>query len=162
MGKQYTGAIHANLKAGTALEFTGFLPIVCSTVTVAGSITASSPAVGTISTLTFGGCKLGAFNCTFTSVNTPYALTVPSTSAVNVASGGSGNPGFSLTCLGVTCVFQTGNAGATLGFTGGEPATITAAKVPLTVTSGTEGTCGKTAELDATYVVDTPSSLWLT
>jgi hypothetical protein len=59
-------------------------------------------------------------------------------------------------------VFQTGNAGATLGFTGGEPATITAAKVPLNVTSGPEGTCGKTAEWDATDVLDTPSSAWLT
>jgi hypothetical protein len=163
MGKQYTGPIHAELVSGGTANFTGNLPVSCTASTISGKVTKSEPPEGTIETLTFGGCSVFGFSCTATSVNTPYKLTASSTTVVNVKSDGTGNPGASVTCFGVTCEFQTAAAGANLELTGSDTDPILHAKaVPLTVTKGPAETCGSTATWNASYTVTTPKSLWIT
>jgi hypothetical protein len=164
-GQAYTGAFDAQLKPGTTVTLTGYYPMSCTSSTMSGEVTGSSPIVGRLNSLTLAGCSVFGFGCTFKSVNTPYKVTASGAGGngtVNVSSGGSGNPGFTSTCFGVSCEFQTGAGGATFAFEGSatEPR-LTANRVPLTVTKGPAETCGSTATMNATYTVTNPTSLWI-
>ncbi len=164
-GKAYTGALAAELRPGTTVAITGSLPMSCTSSAMSGEVTNSSPVEGKLNSLTFSGCSVFGFGCTFKSVHTPYKVTASGAGGngtVNVSSGGFGNPAYISTCFGVTCAFETGAGGANLALEGSatEPR-LRANNVPLIVLSGPEGTCGKTATLNATYAVNTPSSLWI-
>lgn len=106
-----------------------------------------------------GNCKTaGGTACTFTVVNLPY-------SASFEGSGGNGSmtvtdpsgAGASVKCgFLINCTFTAKEAELTI--TGGAPATVVAAKVPL---ERTGGFCPATAEWDATYTVGPPNPMFV-
>jgi hypothetical protein len=141
--------------------------IICATSQVVTKITKTGGsginATGEVTALTFKECKVnsGIFKgtaCEVTSIRTPYHAEVTSGTAPNgtldVKSGGTGNPGAKVVCGGfLSCTFS--NTLFSLPITGGNPATVTASKVNLTIESGGFG-CPSTAAWDATYESTTP------
>jgi hypothetical protein len=120
---------------------------------------ASETVTGKIIELNFTGCKteqLVPVNCTVTVNNLPYNAEVHWTEGRNgqltVTSGGAGNPGATVVCIGViNCTFS--NTLFSLPVDGGNPAKVTANKVNL-LRNG--GLCGNEAFWDATYESTTP------
>lgn len=172
-GKVYSGTVEATLKPETSATLTatnssgGSVSTVTSTSsTVKGSVTGST-GTGSITSLTFASlsssaCPNGVTASTTASTSNPWAVTTAATS------GGNGtmtveNVEGSFVCgtfLGnITCTYKA--ASATTSVTGGEPAHVTATNVALSRVSGPEATCGTKADWSGTYVVTTPSSLWL-
>lgn len=123
---------------------------------------ASETVTGTIIGLNFTGCKTEQVipvNCTVTVNNLPYNTEVHWTEGHNgqltVTSGGGGNPGATVVCIGViNCTFS--NTLFSLPIDGGNPAKVTANKVNL-LRNG--GLCGNEAFWDATYESTTP--VWI-
>ena len=174
-GKQYSGKIHATLKAGTHANLTvtnssggSVTTVTCTGSTVEGTVNGATGA-GQITTFHFTGCSSplcpnGVHASTTASAVAPWPA-----QATTSGTGPNGTLhvekiGGKFICTGsffnTTCEYAS--AKATVNVTGGAPATITATSVPLTKTAGAEAVCGVKADWTATYTVGTPSSLYLT
>ena len=160
--------VKASLKAGTeAVLVTDLATVKCTTSSTSGKTTSGAgPSVaGVIETLSFSGCKAGALNCTVGSaLSLPYNASITATGGGNgklvVSKGsGGGNPGATVTCLGlIECTFRTPSA--TLTVTGGNPAVAKAKEVELTERTGLR--CpSKEAKWTAEYAVSEPNPLWI-
>jgi hypothetical protein len=123
-------------------------------------------AKGTVTALSFSGCKLtGGATCTVESVNTPYLAEVSWTSGSNgtlaIKDNGGGKPGAAVSCAGglLACVFS---AEPSLGVEGGNPAAATASKVAMSL-STKEGftNCPKEAQWSATYKTTSPAAVYV-
>jgi hypothetical protein len=144
-----------------AVLTSGSFKVECDSETTATGLTSLGAHLGvsgSVTALTFTNCT---GSCTgATAVNLPYhahGTAVPQT--VTVTSGGTGNPGATLTnCLGlgVSCTFTT--ASAVLNFDGGTPGSLTANGIPLTRTSGL---CPATGSWTAQYDVTNHTSAFL-
>lgn len=165
---------------GTVIEATSTNPtltaepvgVTCTHSIVKGETTttggASSTVLGTMTTFDFTGCKEKLFNtsCTVKSVNTSYLMELHWTSGshngtLTAKNHGFGEPGASVSCpfVGLNCVF---GAEPTVNVTGGNPATVTATEVPLTIKAeGGFTECPEEAFWDATYTVLAPKPLWV-
>ena len=161
-------AIEASLKTGTtAVLKTELATVECKKSSTSGKTTSGAGAsvTGVIETLSFSECKTtGGTNCTATAVSLPYSGSITATGGGNgtllVTKGsGGGNPGATVTCLGVIeCTFRTPSA--TLSVFGGSPAIAKAAGIELTERSGV--LCpSKEAKWTAEYAVSKPNPLWI-
>jgi hypothetical protein len=125
---------------------------------------AAATVTGDIVSLSFTGCKTATeVPCEVTVENLPYSAEVHWVSGTHngtltVKSGGTGNPGATVICGSlIRCTFS--NSLFNLGVTGGEPAHVTAANVPLSLNS--LGACPLTATWDATYEATSPTNIWV-
>lgn len=161
-------AIEASLKTGTkAVLKTDLATVECNKSTTTGKTTSGAGAsvTGVVESLSFTECKTtGGTNCTATAVSLPYSGSITATGggngslAVTKGSGG-GNPGATVTCLGVIeCTFRTSSAA--LSVTGGSPAVAKAAGIELAERAGL--LCpSKEAKWTAEYSVSKPNPLWI-
>ncbi len=144
----------------------------CATSTTRSKVTnaggTNSTVLGTIESLTFGGCKteVTKATCTVTVENLPYLAEVHWTSGTHdgtltAKNDGSGEPGAKVTCVGVLiCKFS---AEPTLDIHGGSPASVEASEEPLGIHGGfLEAVCPTEAFWDATYVATgTNTAVWV-
>ena len=119
--------------------------------------------LGEITALTFAGCQSsGGFNCTVQSLNKPYKASLSSGTGLLTVTGKNGVFSVSVSCgLGVlACVFESTTLNLT--FESGNPAAVRAENVPLKTTKK-EGflKCPESASWTATYVMKTPTSVWV-
>jgi YD repeat-containing protein len=152
--------IEAPLVSGTKATFlTNAGNVACTTSVISGETTsggAKEKAVeAKVSGLTFTGCKFGETSCTVTVLHLPYSASFssPETFKMEHAEG----VGATVKCgLLVNCTFTTKKA--ELKATGGNPAILTASKIPLE----RKGTiCPAEAFFDAEYSVAQPKPLFL-
>jgi len=171
-GNEYTGEVVG--KSGQVTLTSSFVRVTCASE-VKGKVTKNgSPAVGEITSLTFGTCHSNlnptTNSCTASttaSTGTPYAASV----ATGVVPNGTMTVTHSpitgtFTCnltnvfLGhPTCRYTTNSA--SLPVTGGAPA-IVHAEVSLAREEPSSGSCSATATWEGTYEVTKPTSLYLT
>jgi hypothetical protein len=161
-------AIEASLKTGTkAVLKTELATVECNKSATSGKTTSGPGAsvAGVVESLSFAECKTTAgTNCTVTVVSLPYSATITATGSGNGTllvskGGGGGNPGATVTCLGVIeCTFRTPSA--TLSVVGGNPAIAKAEGIELTERAGL--ICpSKEAKWTAEYTVSKPNPLWI-
>lgn len=162
-------AVEASLKTGTkAVLKTELATVECSKSATSGKTTSgAAPSVsGVIENLSFSECKTtSGTNCTVgTALSLPYSASITATGSGNgklvvTKGGGGGNPGATVTCLGVIeCTFRTPSA--TLNVLGGNPAVAKAEGIELTERSGL--ICpAKEAKWTAEYAVSKPNPLWI-
>jgi hypothetical protein len=121
---------------------------------------AGEAVTGTITSLTFSGCKTsGGTACTVTTKNLPYDASLEATSGGNgtmnvsdkVGAGAQVQCGFFINC-------SLSTEEASLAVTGGTPASVTAAAIPL---EREGGICPEEAFWDATYSVSAPKTLFV-
>jgi hypothetical protein len=165
--------IHAVLKSGTTATLTSALVNVhCTSSTVQGSTsntgTTGSPVEGTITALSFSGCKTTSGTaCTVTTIgiNTTTEMPIAQVTATGGGNGlmtvtpdtGDENPGAHVTCgFFINCTFQVSDI--ELDIDGGNPALSTAIAEPL---EREGGICPEEAFWDATYEVTTPKPLFV-
>lgn len=165
--------IIASLKTGTKAKLTAtsskgtsVATVECSTSNVSGTMNPNG--AGKINSFTFSNCASsscpnGVTASTTASTSNEWTATAAWTSGtsgtltVNNVDGeficGSiiGN---------VTCRYTAASASAAAA--SGTPATVTATNVSLTRTVGAESLCGAKADWSGTYVITTPSSLFIT
>jgi hypothetical protein len=160
--------VEAHLKLGTKAVLKTELAVVeCAKSATSGKTTsgAGETVTGLIETLNFEECKTTAgTNCTVGSaLSLPYSASIVATGAGNgeltVKSDGTGNPGATVTCLGVIeCTFRTSSA--TLKVTGGNPAIAKAEAINLPERTGLR--CPSIeAKWTAEYEVLKPNPLWI-
>jgi hypothetical protein len=163
-GFEYTTeALSASTGAGVATLTSGFARVECPS-TMTGSITHGGS--GTITMLNFAvaSCKSTLGACTVAkATGLPWAATAVTGTAPNGTMEVSSTVGGEFTCGGVNCQYTAPSAGTKGEITikGGEPAVVTASKVPMSK-SGGSAFCSATSEWDGVYTVSTPSSLFLT
>lgn len=166
-GNQYLSGtvLKASLLGTTKAVLTTDLAIVeCAISNSEGKTTATSgsPLPGTISKLTFEKCETAlGVPCTVTVLHLPYAASVAATGSGNgtltVTSGGTGNPGATVVCIGVlNCTFSTSSA--TLRVEGGEPGMLFAEEISL---ERSGSLCPETATWTASYGVTAPTKGWV-
>ncbi len=168
-GNEYTTQKFTGTTTGTrtAVLNSGFNVVTCHSH-IEGEITHGG--AGKITSLTFSHCindSLFGASCTATAT----ASAASPWNGTAVAEGG-GNGRLEVTspvtgqfsCIGTTCRYKAANAGTKgeIKVTGGETATVTATKVPLTLEEPSSEACSATATWSGTYSVITPDSLWLT
>jgi RHS repeat-associated protein len=162
LGTEYQAGttIEAALVSGTSSTMLSNLGnVVCTSSTMAGKTTTSGgegkAVEGTVTSLTFSGCKLGETSCTVTAVNLPYAAsaTAPETLSLEDEEG----VGASVKCsFFVNCTFTTKNA--KFQVVGGNPAKAKANGIEME----RKGTlCPSTSLFDAEYEIQTPKPLFL-
>jgi hypothetical protein len=160
--------VQAKLKAGTKAVLKTELAVVeCAKSETKGKTTsgAGETVTGVIESLTFEECKTTAgTNCTAATVSLPYNASIIATGEGNgeltvTKGGGGGNPGATVTCLGVIeCTFRTSSA--VLSVTGGSPALAFANAINLPERNGLR--CPSLeAKWTADYEVVTPNPLWI-
>jgi len=162
-------AVEAKLQTGTkAVLKTELATVECAKSETKGKTTSGAGATvtGVIEVLNFEECKTTAgTNCTVGSaLSLPYNGSIVATEGGNgkltVTKGtGGGNPGATVTCLGVIeCTFRT--ASAVLKVTGGSPALAKAEAINLSERTGK--LCPSLeAKWTATYEVVKPNPLWI-
>src|SRR4051812_34865799 len=161
--------VKAALKTGSkAVLKTELATVECSKSSTSGKTTSGAGAsvTGVIETLSFSECKTtSGTNCTVGSaLSLPYSASITAEGAGNgnmvVTKGaGGGNPGATVTCLGVIeCTFRTPSA--SLLVMGGNPAVALAAGIELTERTGL--ICpAKEAKWTAEYAVSEPNPLFI-
>jgi hypothetical protein len=165
-GTEYAGAFTAT--ATNATFVSGFVTAVCTDSVQTGDITNSATGAGTITGLTFTGCthNLGSGGCV---ASTTASATAPWTASVIHTTGTNGTltvlnvtSEFTCTILGsaVKCLFKASSAVAEVH--GGEPAVIKETNVALEKEAGSNSLCSSTAGISASYVVVSPTSLFVT
>jgi len=163
-GNEYTTQnLAGSTGSGVAISTTGFARIECpSTMTGqvghGGSVTMSVTTTVSSCTSTLGSCTVDKATGLPWGSGTAVTTTAPNGKLeVNNTVGGE------FTCGGVNCQYSAPNAGTKgeIVISGGEPAKITATKVPMSKIGGSVF-CSATGEWDAVYTVSTPSSLFLT
>lgn len=124
---------------------------------------AGKPLLGEVTALTFSSCKTNNnFSCTVLSVNKPYAASLSSETGVLTVSAKSGEPSASVSCAGglLSCVF--GNTTFELPVESGNPGNVSASGVSLKMTKKTGFlNCPTTSVWTATYVMTSPTSVWV-
>jgi hypothetical protein len=162
-------AVKAALKIGTkAVLKTELATVECSKSSTSGKTTSGAGAsvTGVIEALSFSECKTtSGTNCTVGSaLSLPYNASITATGGGNgkltvTKGGGGGNPGATVTCLGVIeCTFRTPSA--TLTVLGGNPAVAKAEGIELTERAGL--ICpAKEAKWTAEYAVSEPNPLFI-
>src|SRR3954447_8110709 len=108
------------------------------TLTTTSSGGAGASVTSAVEALSFEGCRNKSGNpCTVTVQNLPYSGTFKYTTGSNgngpltIANGGTGEPGFSETCVGIEqCRYGFGNS-KELSFRGGNPGSIVAQQLGL-------------------------------
>jgi hypothetical protein len=168
-GKVETGNIEASLNAGTATLVSGFVTVNCSESTAAGALAGggSSPATGTLTSLTFSKCETSGGSACTAGTNASGANAWPVTITTGAAPNGTmtvGKVTGEFTCLGTTCKYTAEPAGSKgeIVVKGGEPALIEAKAVALTKETGSGFLCSGTATWSGTYKITTPASGFLT
>jgi hypothetical protein len=161
--------VEASLKTGTkAVLKTELATVECNKSVTSGTTTSGAGASvsGVIENLSFSECKTtSGTNCTVgTALSLPYNASITATGSGNgklvaTKGGGGGNPGATVTCLGVIeCTFRTSSA--TLNVLGGNPAVAKAEGIELTERTGL--ICpAKEAKWTAEYAVSKPNPLWI-
>lgn len=163
-GNEYTTQnLAASTGAGVATLTSGFARVECPS-TMTGTSTHGGS--GTITALNFAvaSCTSTLGSCTVAkATNLPWNSTAVKTTAPNGKLEVSSTVGGEFTCGGVNCQYSAPNAGTKgeVVVTGGEPAKVTATKVPMSKIGGSFF-CSATSEWDGVYTVTTPSSLFLT
>lgn len=152
----WTPTIHASSEGATTLH--GVVDITCSESTVEGAVESHGAGVtvsGNISNLTFSKCVNN-----HVTVLKAGSLEIHTAGGVNGTVTSSGTEiSVQVTSLGITCVFTTnGTHAGTL--TGGAPATLHIDSASITRTGGSIF-CGSSAEWTGSYIVDSPSGLWV-
>jgi hypothetical protein len=145
----------------------GFPNVICGTSKTETKIEnaggAAATVTGQVTALTFENCKTSTgIECKVEVENLPYHAEVhwteESDGTLTVKTGGTGNPGATVICgTVISCTFS--KSLFTLSVTGGNPAHVTAAQVPLELTK--IGACPASATWDATYVATSPTSIWV-
>jgi hypothetical protein len=184
-GQLYKGEIDASLEAGTSATLTAtdtsgnsVKTITCTVSTVKGQVTDPANGTGTITSQTFDKCS--AAGCETVTASTPRtggSFPWPATVTTEIAktentngimhitqeAGKTNGPSGKFSCrvfgIHFTCEYEATNATVTI--TGGNPATVKATNVPLTLKSGSEASCGQTGHWSGAYWVTTPSSLYI-
>lgn len=164
-------AIEAHLTAKPALLKTELGTVECSKSETKGKTTSGAGATvtGVIEVLKWEECKTTAgTSCTVGSaLNLPYSGSIVATGGGNgeltvIKGTGGGNPGATVTCLGVIeCTFRTPSA--VLNVTGGAPAIAKAEEIVLSEHSiGAKCPALKSeAKWTAEYEVLKPNPLWI-
>jgi hypothetical protein len=119
---------------------------------------------GEVSQLNFAGCKSTAANvsCTIAVTNLPYEASIEHTveddGLVTISNGGSGEPGFDMSCLGNPCHYSFGTFN--LPLSGGSPASLIALRENTVKTSGF---CGgvTNSSWTGTYTIAEPSAVFV-
>jgi hypothetical protein len=174
-GKAYSGGIAA---FSTKVTLTATAPdnttVTCTESQAVGTVNGETGS-GSISSLTFAVCS-SAF-CTLLNGEIIATASVPVGGwAATATTGGEAAPNgiMDVTINGAagefkcvdknntstvftTCKYNAGTAELTIK--GGTPASLVATNVPLTKTSGPEGTCGTKADWSGTYTVSKPTNL---
>jgi hypothetical protein len=155
--------IHAVLEEGQTAQLSGG-PVsdTCEESTMTIKTTkAGTPLISSISQLTFNSCDC----TTTTSVHLPFlgawARTTTGNGTITASTGGTGNPGLTVTCAGLHCVYES--ASASMVITGGNPATISL-NLGLNLNTGlSDFLCifGGQASLKANYDVTSPTPLFV-
>lgn len=155
--------IEATLKSATKFRLEGTVNENCTGSTLSGKTTSGSGSGVSIEVtkITMSGCE----PCASGEVQN---LPIPG----NVEAGGSGNGTGSLrssgnklkfkltSCsFGGSCTYSTSELG--LSIEGGNPATLSTNKSPLTREEGSEFFCGSSAKLNASYEITTPKPLYV-
>jgi len=165
-GSEYTTQhYHGESAPGGVPAYTsGFARVECPS-TITGEVDHSG--FFTIQSLSFAAasCTSTLGSCTVAkATGLPWkGATAVTTTAPNGKLEIGNTIGFEWSCGGVNCQYSALSAGTRGEITvkGGEPAVLTASKVPLSKIGGSFF-CSATAEWDAAYTVTTPSSLFLT
>jgi len=157
--KPYEGEIAAHLVPGTKAILKGSITVECSTSEVKG--TTDTAGVGQIKSATFT-------NCTGCSPVVSEAFPWPSHAVSNSPANGNGklfveNPKVTLEkCLGGIATCRAKAKSVELAVTGGKPAKIVAAAVPLEIETVSGFGCGSTGSWKAEYETSVPSTgVWL-
>jgi hypothetical protein len=121
-----------------------------------------NPLPGSVTALSFSGCKLGTTNCTVTAQNIPYdasnvAIGSSGNGTLNVDDSGTTDPSASVVCgFFINCTF--GKPTVSGAVTGGNPASVSF----NTTLNRTGGICPSTATWTATYTLNgTNTALWV-
>lgn len=163
-GKEYSGGFSASLKTGTTATLTsGFITVKCSVSGVGGTVATNGS--GTITSLTFSECTSGLGACTAAttaSAGNPWSGAVTHTSADDGTMSVNNVEG-EFTCAGTKCVYGAATAGGSgeIVVNGGEAATVTATKVPLSKKAGSSSLCSSTATWSGDYNVTSPNGLYI-
>jgi hypothetical protein len=165
-GFEYTTqTLSASTGTAYATLTSGFARVECRS-TMGGQVTHGGS--GTITSLTFGPkaseCTSTLGECTLAkATGLPWSATAVTGTAPNGTMTVSSTVGGEFTCGGINCQYSAPSAGTKGEITikGGEPAVVTATKVPMSKIGGSPF-CSATAEWDGVYTVSTPASLFLT
>jgi hypothetical protein len=158
-----TNAAIALLAAGVPAQ------IACteSSFTAATTSQGSAPLPASVSAWTLGGCKetFAGTSCTATTEALPYGGAISHSAGSDgifaIGTGGTGQPGWRVKCPAVNhdCTYRFE---PNMSLKGGNPATLTAATIPLTKTSNTEWGCtAGPSTFSATYNVSAPKPLYV-
>jgi hypothetical protein len=164
-GAEYTTQpLAASTGAGVSTSTTGFARIECPSQ-MTGEVGHDGNVTVNVLSTTVSSCKSTLGSCT---VDKATGLPWKSGTAVTgTAPNGTlqvnNSIGAEFTCGGVNCQYSATSAGTKGEITvkGGEPAVVTASKVPMSKIGGS-AFCSATGEWDAVYTLSTPSSLFLT
>jgi hypothetical protein len=169
-GNQYASGTVIEGKASNVTLLSNIGNVVCTTSNTSLKTTGAAlaaPLTGEITALTFASCTFNGLSCTVTSVHTPYSASLLHTAStmngtLTVKSSGAGEPGATVSCPGLKCVFgaePTLTVDGATGTTAATAARVLASEVPLTIKTE-EGflECPETAKWDATYVDTTPTT----
>jgi hypothetical protein len=163
-GLEYTTQpLAASTGAGVATLTSGFARVECPS-TMSGTVTHGGSGTITALTFTVASCKSTLGACTVAkATGLPWAATAVTGTAPSGTMTVSSTVGGEFTCGGVNCQYSAPSAGTKGEITvkGGEPAVVTASKVPMSKIGGS-AFCSATSEWDGVYTVSTPASLFLT
>ncbi|MGN6201045.1 MAG: hypothetical protein ACTHNY_01390 [Solirubrobacterales bacterium] len=159
-GTEYTGEIHVTMKPGTSTVFQAGIDDTCTQTTVKGTVTTNDTthAAGAASVITSGS---GSTPCTKHTVTLATgSLTINDKGEVFTI---SNEFTVSDTGLGVSCVYGGGaSPGTKLGtLATGSPATLDVNTMELPKISGSFF-CASRASWTGSYIVTTPTSLFIT
>jgi hypothetical protein len=160
-GNVYTGPI--DFSTSSVSLTSGFSTITCSESEGKGEITSGESGAGTITSLTFGGCKDNLGNtCTATS-SANKAAPWEFTTTLGANTNGLIHIKKSTTewsCVVYVCKYTTGEFTGLVE--GGETAMIAFNKVAETKETGSSSLCSATATISGSFKITTPDSLFIT
>jgi hypothetical protein len=179
-GKYPSGTEYHSTSTNAVLTVVGSAvvsTVSCSHSTVVLKQTAESGATsvpGEVTDVTFTECKTNSGTACTVSTTSGYTggltpTTDTGNGTLNVKGSGTSTE-TTVTCGGFfQCKYRPTSSGLSLGFTGGNPATVTASGAALELVSGFGFGCGSGANWDATYTLKattlngktTPTALWV-
>jgi hypothetical protein len=164
-GERYTTNIYgASTGISVATLTSGFARVECPS-TAGGEVLHEGALKMTALSFTVASCKSTLGPCTVAkATGLPWkSMTAVTTTAPNGRLEVKNTIGGEFTCGGINCQYSAASAGTKgeITITGGEPAKLTASKVPMSKIGGS-GFCSATAEWDGVYAISTPGSLFLT
>jgi hypothetical protein len=171
-GNIYTGKIVATLSTPSVEKLiSGFIIVTCGEATLEGEITNGETGAGDITKLTEADCHS---NLNTTSGSCKASTTASSTNKWPASVVVTTAPNGTMTIENLTTTLECSTppfgtstchysaAKASVGFNGGEPATVVANGVPLVREGTNSANCSATATWSGTYIVTTPTSIFIT